>query len=581
MASGTINGTTSSFYCESKIEWSSVTDVANNKSTVTATLYLKRTNISITYGKDWSMVISIGGISTTITPGYKEIKTSWVLMGTATVTIPHNDNGLKSITISATGGCPGTSVTSISCSATVSLDTIARASSITSVSDVTLGNKCNVKWTPNSASFWYRLRFSLGDWYGDTAPIHPNQTSAYTYTGYTIPLDVASKIREGTTGTMTVTLYTYSDSHATTQTGSPSTKTFTVTVPLSTLPTVSIVSVEPVHTLPSPAFDGLYVQGCSKVKATMEATTQYGAEIQYYDFTVEGNTYGANDGYTSSYLSGSGEVSVVGHAVDSRGYGGYANEKINVIPYSLPKVQNVTAQRCDEDGNPDDSGTYLTISAKRVYSKVESDGIQKNFCYIRYRYKPEGGEYSDWITILAGDKTTTDEISTLALLGGDLAVDTTYLVQVGVVDSIGNKTHTTITIPTDKVYWHRDGARRSFTFGGYVEEDNTFAIASDIAFKAKGGIAMISLYDTLNFDELIYHTGYYAGKAVPESVGCSNFPANKTGLLEVISNMYQDKDTGSWLGFAWQTYRTHDGEIYNRSYYSDTGWTNWKQVQMV
>lgn len=470
MARGTISGTTSSSYCVSEIEWESTTDVANNKSTVTARLYLKRTNSYTTYGSGWSFDISIGGITTTIKPGYTEVKTTKVLMGTATVTIPHNDDGSKSITISATGGCPGTSVTSINCSDTVALDNIPRASSITSVSDATLGGKCSVKWTPNAATFRYKLKFSIGGRSYTSDAIHPNTTSPYTYTGFTIPMDAAYEIPSGTTGTMTVTLYTYPDSTATTHTGSPSSKTFTVTVPPSALPTVSIDSVEPVNSLPS-EFDGLYVQGYSKVKVTMSSETQYGADIQYYDFSVEGKTYGANDGYTSGYLINSGEVSVVGHAVDSRGYGGYTDAKINVIPYSRPKVQNVTVQRCDDECNPDDSGTYLTISAKRDYSKVEVDGKQKNYCIIRYRYKPEGGEYSDWITILTGDKTE-NEVSTLPLQGGDLRTDTTYHVQVGVKDSIGNESNTTVTIPTDKVYWHRDGARNALGLGKYNEKDN-------------------------------------------------------------------------------------------------------------
>lgn len=581
MASGTINGTTSSQYCKCKIDWSSTPNAANNESVVTAKLYLWRTNEYKTYGTGWSFVISIGGKETTIKPGYREIATAEVLMGTVSVTIPHNDNGTKSITINATGGCPGTSVTSISCSGTVALDNIARASSITSVSDATLGDKCSVKWTPYSASFWYKLKFSIADWSHTTDAIHPNQISAYTYTGYTIPLeDVARTIPNSTTGTMTVTLYTYSDSKATNQQGVPSSKTFTVTVPPSALPTVSFNSVVPVHSLPS-AFDGLYVQGYSKVQVEMSAEPQYGTEIQYYDFTVEGKTYGEDENYTSAYLANSGSVSVVGHAVDFRGYGGYAEAKINVIPYTKPKVQNVTAQRCDSEGNPTDSGTYLKISAKRVYSKVESDGVQKNFCSIRYRYKSEHGAYGSWEPILAEDNTSTDEITTEALLEGTLAVDTTYIVQIGVVDDIGNETYTTATIPTDKVYWHRDGARRSFTFGGYVEEDNTFAIASDIVFKAKGGIAPIALYDTYNFDELIYKSGYYPSSTAPSAAGCTGYPVDKTGVLEVVSRMTQNKTAGNWWGFAWQTYRTYDGEIYTRSYYSSDGWTVWAKIQMV
>lgn len=580
MASGTIEGATSSQYCVCKIEWTSTKDVENNQSTVTAQLYLRRTNNYTTYGTGWSFVISIGGKAITIAPGYKEIKTSWVHMGTATATITHNDNGSKSITISADGGCPGTSVTSLNCSGTVSLDNIPRASSITSASDVTLGNKCSVTWTPKSASFLYMLRFSMGNWSYSTGFIHPNRTSAYTYTGSTIPLDAAWQIPSGTTGTMTVTLYTYTSSTAATYVGSPSSKTFKVTVPPSTLPEVSMTSVVPVNSLPS-AFDGLYVQGYSKVKATMAAETQYGSSIRYYDFTVEGKTYGEDESYTSAYIANSGSISVVGHAVDSRGYGGYTDAKINVIPYAKPKVQNVTVQRCDAEGNLSDSGTYLKIAAKRVYSKVESDGVQKNFCSIRYRYKSEHGAYGSWVTILAADNTSTDEITAGPLLAGALAVDTTYLVQVSVVDTIGNDTYTTATLPTEKVYWHRDGARRSFTFGGYIEEDNTFAIASDIAFKPKGGIAKIGLYNNFNFDELIYLTGYYSGSSAPSAAGCANYPVDKTGVLEVISHMVQNKTTGAWWGFAWQTYRTYDGDIYTRSYYSSNGWTAWKKVQMV
>ena len=554
--------------------------VANNKSTVRFVWTSSQTGQSHNgFEKVGYYWVSVNGGAETKHTVYSTLPANTVKTIVDTlIEVPHNASGECTVSV-RTYMDTAISAGVVELEQTLKLDNIPRASAITSAGNVTLGNNCNVKWTPYSASFRYKLKFSIGNWSYTTGAIHPNQTSAYTYTGYTIPLDAAWQIPSGTTGTMTVTLYTYSDSAATTQTGSTSSKPFTVTVPPSTLPTVSVDSVVPVHSLPSD-FDGLYVQGYSKVKAAMTAETQYGSTIQYDDFSVEGKTYGAKDDYTSSFLSGSGEISVVGHAVDSRGYGGYANEKIYVIPYSQPKVQNVTVQRCDADGNPDDGGTYLKISAKRVYSKVESDGKQKNFCSIRYRYKPQTGAYSDWVTILATDNEA-DEITTAPLLDGTLAVDTTYLVQVGVVDSIGNETHTTVTIPTDKVYWHRDGARRSFTFGGYVEEDNTFAIAADIAFKAKGGIAAISLYDFNDFNDLIYKTGYYTSSTAPSAAGCANYPVDKTGVLEVISRMVQNKTTGAWWGFAWQTYRTYDGNIYTRSYYSSNGWTPWKQVQMA
>lgn len=583
MANGTIEGTTSSTYCISKIEWSATANNDTNKSTVTATLYLKRTNDIATTGQEWAFEISIDGEKFAVSQKPLTVKNEWIEAMTATTTVDHNGDGTKSITISASGGNPDTSVKSISCSGTATLDTIARASSITSASDVTLGEKCNVKWTPSSASFRYKLDFFVED--EDkrytTDAIHPNTTESYTYTGFTIPLDVAEVFTQSRTGTMKVILTTYSDSNATKQVGTQSETSITVTVPSSTLPTVSFVSVAPVHSLPE-AFNGLYVQGYSKVKVMLNADTQYNAGIKYFDFTVEGNTYGSDEAFTSAPLASSGLISVLGHAVDTRDYDGYAEEKINVIPYIAPKVQNVTVQRCDAGGSPDDKGTYLAISAKRVYSKVESDGVQKNYCSVQYRYKSEDGSYpEEWETILGGDDTSTDEITTEALLGGALAVDSAYHVQVRAVDSIGSSPPATIVIPTERVYCHEDGARRSFTFGGYVDEDNTFAIASDIAFKAKGGIAPIGLYDTNDFNELIYPTGYYTSSTSPSAAGCANYPVDKTGVLEVISRMLQNNATGDFWGFAWQTYRTYDGEIYTRSYFSSDGWQPWKQLQMV
>lgn len=579
MASGTISGTTSSQYCICKTEWSSEPNIENNTSIVTAKLYYKRTNSYTTYGEDWAFTIDISGKKTSVSNKSLTIKQDWVLALTATATVEHDDDGSKTIIISATGGNSDTSVSSTSCSGTASLDKIARASSITSASDVTLGNNCNVIWTPKSASFRYKLNFSIGEWSYTTEAIHPNKITAYTYTGYTIPLDVARQLPNAAKGAMTVTLYTYSSSDATTQVGSESSATFTVTVPPSTLPTV-YMSLEPVHSLPA-AFNGIYVQGLSKVKATITADLQYNASLSYYDFTVEGKTYGAGDAYTSAYLANYGSISVAGHAEDSRGYGGYISQIVNVSPYTTPKVQNVSANRCDAEGNLSDSGTYLKISAKRVYSKVESDGKQRNYCTLRYRYKSIQGVYGSWITLLDGRNTDTDDVTVGPLLDGTLAVDTTYLVQVGVVDDIGNESFATITVPTDTVYCHRDGARRSFTFGGYVEDDKTFSIASDIVFKAKGGIAAISLYDSYDFNVLIYKTGYYTGTSAPGSAGCTNYPINKTGVLEVVSNVYWSVSAAAWFGFAWQTYRTHVGDIYTRSYYSTNGWTEWKKVQMV
>lgn len=474
-----------------RILWKSTqTEASHNLNTRTAKYY-----VSINGGAEKEYTLSYT----------LPLETTQTILDT-TITVTHKDDGSGTVKV-RTWMDTRISAGVVEKSQTVTLTTIARASEITSAGAVTLGNKCSVKWTPKSADFRYKLKFSLGSWSLTTGTIHSNTTSAYTYAGTEIPVVVANQIPNAKNGTMTVSLYTYSDSAATKQVGSASTETFTVTVPKpSTAPDVSM-TLTPQSSLGS-AFNGLYIQGKTKVKATLSGTGKYGATIKIYGMMVEGKIYYAADNYTSEYLSQYGNITVDGYANDSRGYSGSVSKSIEVIPYSRPKISDVVAARCDSKGNLSDSGTYLKIEAKRSYSQVKANGVQKNFCKIQYRYKAEGGTYSDWNTILAKDNLSSDKIKTGALLGGVLSAQATYVVQVQAIDDIGESASTTINIPTDKVYWHRDGARRSLTFGGYVNDDNTFAIADDITFKTKGPIEALGggNIDTLGLGKKITAT---------------------------------------------------------------------------
>lgn len=408
--------------------------------------------------------------------------------------ITHGSDGSKSVTI--TVDIAGYTISGdsgngwkVSGSKNVTLTTIPRASTITSAGDLVLGNKCSVKWTPMATSFYYKLVFELGDQTKTITGIAPKTTSAYTYSGFTIPLSWASEITAATTDTVKVTLTTHTASSCTSanQVGSADSETFTVTVPdnSSTKPTVSM-TLSTVSSL-ADTFDGLYIQGKTKVKAELSATGKYDATIKSYSMKADGVTYDADADYTSDYLANAGEITVYGYAKDSRGFTGSTSKKITVIGYSKPQILDVEAVRCDEDGNPTDSGTHLKIKAKRSYSKVTSGGVQKNFCKIRYRYKLESADsYSPWVTLLDGNSLDSDMVETGALLGGVLALSSTYLVQVGVVDDIGGSIHTTAAIPTDKVYMHRDKVRRALAFGMYIQEDNCIDIAEDIKLRVRG-----------------------------------------------------------------------------------------------
>lgn len=449
MASGTITGSTDNEYMDVKILWSSTRDYDTNSSTVTAALYYKRSNTGYTTYGTGNFIINIGG---TKVGGSKYVTITgdaWVKAAEGSAVISHDDDGYGEVVISATGGIPGTSFTSTSISGTAILDTIARASTITSASNTTLGKSCSVKWTPLSKAFRYKLIFSLGDWSYETGAIHPNQTTAYTY-ATVIPLEVAEEIPSAKTGTMTVTLYTYSNTAATTQVGDASSKTFTVTVPenSSTLPTVTM-TLAAVN-----AFNGYYLQGRSQVQATITGTGQDGATITSRQMIVEGKYYGSP--FLSDYLSTAGDVVVTGRVKDSRGYTNDAEKTISVLPYSHPAVlpssgaSAIVCARCYADGTLAEDGTYLRIQARRSYSKVTAGGVQQNFCTLRYRYRPEStNTYSAWVTLLAGSDTDADTVDSGAISGVVSSTETTYYVQIGVVDDVGETDAVQFTVPTD------------------------------------------------------------------------------------------------------------------------------------
>lgn len=366
----------------------------------------------------------------------------------------------------------------------VTLPKIIGASYITSVDDITIGKPCNVKWTPLASTFCYKLRFSIGDWSYTTEVIAPGSTSAYTYTGYTIPMEVANRITNGPSGGMKVELFSYLDSSCTTQIGSADEEIVTATVPdnSDTKPSVSM-ALDIVSTLDS-TFAGLYIQNLTKVSAEISGSGKYGASVEETRLVIGGAQY--SNPCVSGFLTATGNVTVTGEAVDSRGYVGKAEKIITVIPYSRPAIVPVDGEtgivcaRCDASGNFTDSGTYLRIKAKRFYSPIISDGVQKNRCLIQYRVN--GGS---WVTILSRT-SASDEVDTGPISGKVSSVSSSYTIDIGVADDVGESSYTTIIVPTDEVTFHLRHGGNGAAFGEYAVDENVLSVADDWAVSVKG-----------------------------------------------------------------------------------------------
>ena len=478
----------------------SVTEVSGSVNTTANTSQVRILWQSTQTGESWNgytrtakYYVSInGGAEAEYSVTYTLPQNSTNTIVDRTITVDHKSDGTGTVRV-RTWMDTRISAGVVEKTNTLTLTTIPRASTITSALSRTLGEACSVTWTPLSSNFTYKLNFSIGSWSHTTGVIKPNKTTSYTYTGYTLPLDVANQLPKATKGNMTIILATYSDNEGKVQVGSNATATITITVPNNDLtkPTVSM-SLSPSNNLSSP-YNSMYLQGHSKVKATLGFSTKYGATVETSNITVNGNTYASP--YESSILSQAGKVTIKATVKDSRGYYGTSYIDIEVIPYRRPYVtaksneSGIIAARCDASANFTDSGTYLKIKAKAVYSKVVLGGVQKNYGNIKFRYRKEGGAYSAWQTILNCKTDNSDEVITPPLLNGTLDITSNYQVQIIASDDLYDSEPITIALPSDAVYMDRPAGGKSMGLGGYSSGDGKL----DVYWKtmARGGISLV------------------------------------------------------------------------------------------
>ena len=479
------------------------------------------------YTKTAKYYVSInGGAATEYSVTYTLPPSTTKTILDTTITVAHKSDGSGTIKVST---WMDTSISAgvIEKSQSLTLTTIPRASTLTSASDRILGKDCAVNWTPLSASFRYKLKFTLGSFSYTTGAIHPNTVAAYTYTGYSLPIaDIAPQITgKPPTGTMTVTLYTYSDANATSQVGSASSKTFKVTVPdnATTKPDVT-VTLSPVT--PYAKFSSLYLQGRSKVKVTLSGKGKYDAKVTSYSVQMDGVSHATASTFTSDILKNSGSVTIVGTATDSRGFFGTTPSptSINVIAYGSPYIapssgyKRVICERCTEDGTASDTGTYLHIKGTRNYTKINTNGIV-NTCSVKCRYKPEGGSWShdsgDGIEVLSSSNTATDEFD---MILPNIVSDVTlsYTVELNIVDGTEVPTAMIFIIPSENVDFELREGGKGAAFGKHALVEDLLDCAWNANFHKNLSIRDEPIVDFVveqGTSGIWHYRKWYSGKA--------------------------------------------------------------------
>ena len=420
--SGTISNSIHSGHYTLRINWSATQNIASNSSVITAKMYL-------VLDPSWSLSINtrsnsctIDGATTSFTsPVISSNGGGTILLGTVSKTVNHNADGTRNVGISATfninATISGTKYTSITASATVTLDTIPRVSSFSlSASSVVLGNPITISITRQSTAFTHRIKYSWGQQGGTIA------TGVATSQTWTVPLSLASYIPNGTSGTCYITVETMNGSSVV---GSQ-TKSFTGTVPTSIVPSITSVTLsDPSGNVPE-SFGGLFVKGKSTLRVVTAASGSYGSTISSYTIQANGATYSSND-VTTGVLNSSGTLSVTITVTDSRGRTASTSRTITVHDYHTPIISIFDVKRVTASGEDDDEGEYVKISYETIRATVGG----KNGGSMAIYYKASNDV--NWLTA-AYEEDFPSAISDSITVGG-ISIDSTYDVRIDVSDS--------------------------------------------------------------------------------------------------------------------------------------------------
>ena len=433
-----------------KVEYSYTQNVSKNQSTLTMTLYVHRDSYGPSWNTHCNSYIRLDGSNVMTYTGSFNISTSWVKIGsTVTKTVTHNADGTKSISI--TGFFDSQGLTSklddLSCSGTVTLKTIPRASSISSITGDTIGETVTIRLSRASSSFTHRLYYT----FGDTKNRLLSSSVATSYS-FKPSMNDCAYLPNGTSGTATIRADTYNGS---TKIGSAS-KNFTLKVPSSVVPTLSGVSVTRVDG-DVPEDWGVYVKGKSSAKVQINgAAGAYGSTIKAY--AISGGDYsGTTNPFTTGALNTAGEVTFTGKITDSRGRTASGSASITVEDYAPPVLTSVEAHRCSASGELQDDGEYITLTA--VFSGSTVGG--RNAITGKYRRMPEGGDWTSLSSLTSGQAVVFPASG-----------DSTFSVEVQVSDAFTTISQAVVVNSVEFIMDFKAGGT-GIAFGKAAEYDDT------------------------------------------------------------------------------------------------------------
>ena len=470
-------------------------------------------------------------------------------------TISHNADGTKTLPVSCTfnpnNGLHGT----ITVSASLSLTTIPRSSSV-SVSPGVIGSSVTININRQSSSFKHTVRYS---WAGKSGTI---ATNVDTSTSWTIPLDFANDIPNSASGTGTIYVDTYSGS---TKTGTQST-TLTASVPANVKPTFSGITLSDLNGAAQNLIPNgnTFIQVISNIKVGFNgASGSYGSSITgYYAEIIGKNQSTSSTGGSLGIMNYHGTIKIRASVSDSRGRWSDAKEvSVTVLEYFAPALSFSIARTGS-------TSSTLTATRNAKVAPLTVSGSQKNTMTLTFKVARLGTTNFQVDTGPATGSWTSISslVNSQANLAGNYLANQSWVV-IGILEDRFTRTEFMVNVATESVVLSYD---RSGVGVNKIRERGALDVKGDIyandqpiqqhQLTRNNGISILTKESLDN----ILKNGMYYSHSAPDR------PRNQNGWLLV--QVYDDAQ------YIVQTYWTATTETMLVRYRMDNRWGDWKEI---
>nr|DAM46786.1 MAG TPA: protein of unknown function DUF859 [Caudoviricetes sp.] len=531
--------------------------ITANTSTVNWRMTVSRTGAYYTHNHQGDSTLSLNLDGRNVHYSYPTWETSGeeYTLASGSSTISHNADGTKTLPISCTfnpnNGLHGT----ITVSASLSLTTIPRSSSV-SVSAGVIGSAVTININRQSSSFKHTVRYA---WAGKSGTIATNVDTSATWT---LPLDFANDIPNSASGTGTIFVDTYSGS---TKTGTQST-TLTASVPANVKPTFTGVSFSDLNGAAQnliPNSD-TFIQVISNIKVAFNgAVGSYGSSITgYYAEIIGKNQSTSSNGGSLGIMNYHGTIKIRASVSDSRGRWSDTKEvSVTVLEYFAPALSFSIARTGS-------TSSILTVTRNAKIAPLTVAGRQRNTMTLTFKVAKLG---TNAFTVDNGQATgswtsISNLVNSQANLAGNYLANQSWVV-IGTVEDKFTRTEFMVNVPTESVVLSYDrsgiGVNKIRERGALDVKGDIYANDQPIQQHQLTRNNGISILTKESLDNILKNGMYYSHSA-------PNRPRNQNGWLLV--QVYDDAQ------YVVQTYWTAATETMLVRYRIANKWGEWKEV---